>query len=98
MTDTLKIAGKEYQSRLLVGTGKYKDMDETREAIETSGAEIITEDNAPLLYLGVFVLDLAIAWLLARSEARRLAERVPLNQKKSDEIRERITRRSRVAR
>ena len=42
MTDTLKIAGKEYQSRLLVGTGKYKDMDETQEAIETSGAEIIT--------------------------------------------------------
>ena len=42
MTDTLKIAGKEYHSRLLVGTGKYKDMDETRDAIETSGAEIIT--------------------------------------------------------
>ena len=42
MKDTLKIAGKEYQSRLLVGTGKYKDMNETRQAIETSGAEIIT--------------------------------------------------------
>lgn len=42
MTDTLTIAGKTYQSRLLVGTGKYKDMDETREAIEASGAEIIT--------------------------------------------------------
>jgi len=38
----LVIAGKAYQSRLLVGTGKYKDMDETREAIETSGAEIVT--------------------------------------------------------
>ena len=38
----LVIAGKSYQSRLLVGTGKYKDMDETKEAIETSGAEIIT--------------------------------------------------------
>lgn len=38
----LVIAGKSYQSRLLVGTGKYKDMDETREAIETSGAEIVT--------------------------------------------------------
>lgn len=38
----LVIAGKSYQSRLLVGTGKYKDMDETREAVETSGAEIIT--------------------------------------------------------
>ena len=38
----LVVAGKEYHSRLLVGTGKYKDMDETREAIEASGAEIVT--------------------------------------------------------
>lgn len=38
----LVVAGQEFQSRLLVGTGKYKDMDETREAIETSGAEIVT--------------------------------------------------------
>src|SRR5476649_2795041 len=40
--DTLTIAGKTYQSRLLVGTGKYKDFDETRRAIEASGAEIVT--------------------------------------------------------
>jgi thiazole synthase len=38
----LVVAGKEYRSRLLVGTGKYKDMEETREAIEVSGAEIVT--------------------------------------------------------
>ena len=38
----LIIGEKEYQSRLLVGTGKYKDLDETRKAIETSGAEIVT--------------------------------------------------------
>lgn len=38
----LVIAGREYQSRLLVGTGKYKDFQETREAIEASGAEIVT--------------------------------------------------------
>ncbi len=38
----LVVAGKSYQSRLLVGTGKYKDMDEARQAIETSGAEIVT--------------------------------------------------------
>ncbi len=38
----LVIDGKTYQSRLLVGTGKYKDLDETREAIATSGAEIVT--------------------------------------------------------
>lgn len=42
LNDPLVIAGKTYQSRLLVGTGKYKDMDETRAAIEASGAEIVT--------------------------------------------------------
>jgi len=41
-TDALVIAGKTYSSRLLVGTGKYKDMDETRRAVEASGAQIIT--------------------------------------------------------
>ncbi len=38
----LIVAGREFSSRLLVGTGKYKDMDETRSAIETSGAEVVT--------------------------------------------------------
>ena len=40
--DKLIVAGKPYRSRLLVGTGKYKDFAETRTAIETSGAEIVT--------------------------------------------------------
>lgn len=40
--DDLVIAGKKYSSRLLVGTGKYKDMAETQAAIEMSGAEIVT--------------------------------------------------------
>ena len=40
--DTFSIAGKTYTSRLLVGTGKYKDMEETQQAIEASGAEIVT--------------------------------------------------------
>ncbi len=40
--DNLVIAGKTYTSRLLVGTGKYKDFSETRAAVEASGAEIIT--------------------------------------------------------
>ncbi|BBO99571.1 thiazole synthase [Sulfuriferula nivalis] len=40
--DNLIIAGKSYQSRLLVGTGKYKDFTETRLAVEASGAEIVT--------------------------------------------------------
>ncbi len=41
-TDPLVIAGVEYHSRLLVGSGKYKDLEETRAATEASGAEIVT--------------------------------------------------------
>lgn len=40
--DTFTIAGQEFTSRLIVGTGKYKDFDETRDAIAASGAEIVT--------------------------------------------------------
>ena len=40
--NALKIGSKTYRSRLLVGTGKYKDFDETGRAIEASGAEIVT--------------------------------------------------------
>jgi thiazole synthase len=41
-SNSLTIAGKTYKSRLLVGSGKYKDLDQTRLATEASGAEIIT--------------------------------------------------------
>ena len=40
--DPLVIAGRAYRSRLLVGTGKYKDFEETRAAIDASGADIVT--------------------------------------------------------
>ncbi len=40
--DTFTLAGREYRSRLLVGTGKYRDLEETRRAIDASGAEIVT--------------------------------------------------------
>ncbi|MCW5625827.1 MAG: thiazole synthase [Burkholderiales bacterium] len=40
--DPLIIAGKTYHSRLVVGTGKYRDFAETRAAIDASGAEIVT--------------------------------------------------------
>src|SRR3954463_12541709 len=40
--DRLVIAGKAYESRLLIGTGKYRDFDETRRAVEASGAQIVT--------------------------------------------------------
>jgi thiazole synthase len=42
MDDALVIAGKRYQSRLIVGTGKYKSIEETERAIDASGAEIVT--------------------------------------------------------
>lgn len=42
MSDTFTIDGKTYQSRLLVGTGKYRDMAETEQAVAASGAEIVT--------------------------------------------------------
>ena len=40
--DTLTIGSRTFNSRLLVGTGKYKDFTETQEAVEASGAEIVT--------------------------------------------------------
>ena len=55
---SLTIADTTYRSRLLVGTGKYKDFAQTREAIDASGAEIVTvavrrvnvsDPNAPML-------------------------------------------------
>src|SRR5215468_10582478 len=42
MNDPLVIAGKSYESRLIVGTGKYRSVDETERAIDASGAEIVT--------------------------------------------------------
>jgi len=41
-TDGFIVAGRSFRSRLLVGTGKYTDMDETARAIDASGAEIVT--------------------------------------------------------
>ncbi len=42
MDDKLIIAGIEFKSRLWVGTGKYKDFEETKKAIEASGADVVT--------------------------------------------------------
>lgn len=42
MDDALVIAGRRFSSRLIVGTGKYKSVDETEKAIDASGAEIVT--------------------------------------------------------
>ena len=42
MEDYFELAGQKFRSRLIVGTGKYKDFAETKKAIEVSGAEIVT--------------------------------------------------------
>jgi thiazole synthase len=42
LDDPLVVAGRAYRSRLLVGTGKYKDFAQTRAAIDASGAQIVT--------------------------------------------------------
>jgi thiazole synthase len=42
MKDPLIVAGKSYSSRLLIGTGKYRDFAQTRAAVEASGAELVT--------------------------------------------------------
>jgi len=58
LDDPLIVAGRSFGSRLLVGTGKYKDFEETQKAIVASGAEIVTvavrrvnvsDPNAPML-------------------------------------------------
>ena len=41
-SDILKIGKYEFNSRLLVGTGKYKDLKQTADAIKMSGAEVVT--------------------------------------------------------
>ena len=48
--DPLIIAERTFTSRLLVGTGKYRDMDETRAAIEATGlTQVLVETDAPYL-------------------------------------------------
>ena len=42
MTDTIQVGSYALKSRLLVGTGKYRDFDETGRAIEASGADVVT--------------------------------------------------------
>ena len=42
MDTPLELGGRKFSSRLIVGTGKYKDFDQTRRAVEESGAEIVT--------------------------------------------------------
>ena len=42
ITDDWTVAGRRFRSRLIVGTGKYRDLEQTAAAIEASGAQIVT--------------------------------------------------------
>ena len=42
MSDIFKIGERTFNSRLIVGTGKYKDLQETADAVKASGADIVT--------------------------------------------------------
>jgi thiazole synthase len=50
-TDAWEVAGRRFTSRLIVGTGKYRDLEQTAQAIAASGAEMVTvaDRNAPML-------------------------------------------------
>src|SRR5947199_9217359 len=48
MSDPLIIAGREFRSRLIVGTGKYKSFQETARALEASGAEMVAVAVLPV--------------------------------------------------
>ena len=71
--DALVIAGKSYRSRLLTGTGKFRDFDETRRATEAAGAVVpeARELNSFLLSVAAEV-DIVIDYLL--SELQRQTE------------------------
>ena len=71
--DTWTVAGRTFRSRLIVGTGRYKDLEETGRAIEASGAEIVTvavrrvnlsDASAPMLLSRRFTINPA-AMILA---------------------------------
>ncbi|MCU0887818.1 MAG: thiazole synthase, partial [Rubritepida sp.] len=40
--DSWEVAGRRFRSRLIVGTGRYRSLEETRDSIAASGAEIVT--------------------------------------------------------
>ncbi|MBY0407187.1 MAG: thiazole synthase [Rickettsiales bacterium] len=57
--DAFMLAGKAYSSRLLVGTGRYKDMAQTKEVVQASGADIVTVSvrRTPLAGAGELLQD-----------------------------------------
>ena len=82
--DILRIAGREFHSRLIVGTGKYKSFQEMVRAHEASGAEIVTVAvrRVNLNHSGTAVAAGAVDMALARVRTtRRIARRTCVEQR-----------------
>ena len=78
--DALEIAGRRFRSRLMVGTGKYRNMEEMQKAIATSGAEIVTVAIRRVQvqaagHVGLMeALDWSKYWLLPNTAGCKTAE------------------------
>ena len=79
--DPLRIANKEFSSRLMLGTGKYRDFDEARKSIECSGCEILTvavrrAQNSTVVGIGDLInsLDQTKIWLMPNTAGCQTAE------------------------
>ena len=53
MEDVFSIANKNFKSRLIVGTGKYKDFKETADAVKASGADIVNSSGSKSKYFWI---------------------------------------------
>ena len=78
--DSLVVAGKNFSSRLLVGTGKYKDEAEAIASIEASGAEIVTVAVRRIDLQNEKTLQFLITYLLINTQFF-LILLVPIQQK-----------------
>ena len=67
--DSFIIAGRQFRSRLIVGTGKYKSGQETATAIESSGAESV-DGGAEIEVLRYLPAEIAV-WILVFAHKRR---------------------------
>ncbi|HEY9752408.1 MAG TPA: thiazole synthase [Coleofasciculaceae cyanobacterium] len=78
--DTLVIAGRSFTSRLMTGTGKYRNFDEMRQSIAASGCEIVTvavrrvQSNAPGHEGLAEALDWSKIWMLPNTAGCQTAE------------------------
>ncbi|MBW4439697.1 MAG: thiazole synthase [Plectolyngbya sp. WJT66-NPBG17] len=80
LDDSLIIAGRKFQSRLMTGTGKYRNFDEMRQSIAASGCEIVTvavrrvQTNAPGHEGLAEALDWSKIWMLPNTAGCQTAE------------------------